>query len=529
MKKPQAPSFFNTSLLTVAYRDGSTGAGSGSGASGGGSDYPSNFRRQAGDDAGGLSGFLVMETLADLPSIRPAAFERGSGGLCLPAATCTYVSRRDAENGIGIGSEVGEKEEKAAKGCQESGLCDMVAPEGEGEGTMTGNQGRGGPPSNHKSCNEVMSTLRAFGRLMCNFLFRETCYNETFRSDVFASPYCPLLFAYLAFDSDRLFCTTDAAMDTLATFDPQLRQSWDHLLVPGPAQAELLASIPLESLFSFEFSADCLSPVLPPQQQQPPACPPLSDAVLLTDSTAGDDLLTGSTISPVETPAAVEVGRAGASGGGDLASLLRGLGRSLTVDNVSEAVRLACKHKLVTERELGLRTIRNAFYDLETSFGERVKKTAGAGAGGSGSKSNMAGMLIASVSLLQGPGDHLRRFLCGGTALMEPSLVLSVLRLSDEEEGSWDDSWLPAYESLRKSIGSMTTDQLELFLLFTVSSRMVDPGKTVISVKPTLEPGAWPTSSTCEHSLTIPVNCDDLHTKIIEACQHAHSSGFLRR
>ena len=48
-------------------------------------------------------------------------------------------------------------------------------------------------------------------------------------------------------------------MDTLATFDPQLRQSWDHLLVPGPAQAELLASIPLESLFSFEFSADCLS------------------------------------------------------------------------------------------------------------------------------------------------------------------------------------------------------------------------------------------------------------------------------
>ena len=84
-----------------------------------------------------------------------------------------------------------ERKKRKQRGDVKTGLCDMVAPEGEGEGTMTGKQGRGGPPSNHKSCNEVMSTLRAFERLMCNFLFRETCYNETFGSDVFCFPLLP--------------------------------------------------------------------------------------------------------------------------------------------------------------------------------------------------------------------------------------------------------------------------------------------------------------------------------------------------
>jgi hypothetical protein len=348
---------------------------------------------------------------------------------------------------------------------------------------------------------------------MSNFLFRKTCYNETFRSDVFASPYCPLLFAYLAFDTDRLFCSTEAALDTLATWDPQLRQSWDHLLVPGPEQEELLADISLESLFNLPFSSTADS-LLSPH--------PLSAPATLHDGAAAVGRVLASAESGKE-PFDVNEEAVGSS-------LLRGLGHSLTVHNVGEAVRLACQHRLVTQRELGLRTIRNSFYDVETSTPAALCGGGSSGAKRDKGRPNVAAeMLIASVSLLRGPGDHLRRFLCGGTALMEPSLVLSVLRLSDREGDKWEDDWLPAYEALRKSVGSMTTDELELFLLFTVSSRMVDPGKTVISVKPTLDPGAYPTSSTCEHSLTIPVACDDLHDKLIAACESAHASGFLRR
>jgi hypothetical protein len=299
------------------------------------------------------------------------------------------------------------------------------------------------------------------------------------------------------------------------------------------------ASLFRNSFSSFLFDYLCQGDLTPVLSSAPAACAALSDfnptlsaqyAAWL--STSNEDDLKCVAVSWIDLPdsfldrlkngqteSAKGEKRSGADGTGDAGG---GAGAeagsegademTLTFENREHILLASCRHILLDSRRRGLVLVRDgftAFKDYSSAFS-------------------------ASLALLS--GNDLKALLCGEcSAATAPDVLRQLVRSKRDADGvdvPWSETAMLQWEELRRAVGAMTSSQLEAFLQFTTSSRVL-PQTTCITVHQS-ETSKYPTASTCSCELFIPTGpsvtgegSEPLKSLLHAAIEHAQSMGFL--
>ena len=119
-------------------------------------------------------------------------------------------------------------------------------------------------------------------------------------------------------------------------------------------------------------------------------------------------------------------------------------------------------------------------------------------------------------------GAALNALLCAGRAT--PGLVLAALHLDKGSGADWTPACDDAYLTLRQIVGTMSPEEIKLFLKFVVGSNSIVPGDSVQVTVDARHEGRMPSSHTCDKHLVWPI--DSTRAVLFMAMNEMDAAGF---